>query len=143
MESVQDDGDMTFPEPDAFTKPKTEAPVVFSPSFGDDSGGLGGLPDLDAMSAAFSSGAPSDEPRQAAASWQADVPAFDLGGGSSPLDLGDSLGDSALEMPQEFQPQETGDLEKVRTTGNKPQPLEGDFNPQQLAQGIRTVLSKE
>jgi len=27
--------------------------------------------------------------------------------------------------------------------GNKPQPLQGDFNPQELAQGIRTVLSKD
>jgi len=27
--------------------------------------------------------------------------------------------------------------------GNKPQPLQGDFNPQELAQGLRTVLSKD
>jgi hypothetical protein len=27
--------------------------------------------------------------------------------------------------------------------GNKPQPLKGDFDPKELAQGIRTVLSKE
>jgi len=27
--------------------------------------------------------------------------------------------------------------------GNKPQPLEGDFDPQELAQGIRTVLNKD
>jgi hypothetical protein len=27
--------------------------------------------------------------------------------------------------------------------GNKPQPMEGDFDPQELAQGIRTVLNKD
>jgi len=27
--------------------------------------------------------------------------------------------------------------------GNKPQPLEGDFDPQEIAQGIRTVLNKD
>jgi len=27
--------------------------------------------------------------------------------------------------------------------GNKAQPMEGDFDPQELAQGIRTVLNKD
>jgi hypothetical protein len=30
-----------------------------------------------------------------------------------------------------------------KTTGNKAQPLKGDFNPRELAAGIRTVLNKD
>ena len=77
---------------------------VFTPSFGDDSDGLGGLPDLDAMAGAFFSG---DE------------------GNSGPV--------------SSFEP--SGPVRDPR--GNKPETLKGDFNPKELAEGIRTVLSKE
>jgi hypothetical protein len=30
-----------------------------------------------------------------------------------------------------------------KTTGNKPQPFEGDYNPKEIAAGIRTVLEKD
>jgi hypothetical protein len=34
-------------------------------------------------------------------------------------------------------------LPERRPSGNKAQPLKGDFNPKELAAGIRTVLNKE
>ena len=77
---------------------------VFTPSFGDDSAGLGGLPDLDAMAGSFLSGSEGNP------------------------DLASSL-ESAGPVRDSM--------------GNKPQPLKGDFNPKELAQGIRTVLNKE
>jgi len=98
-----------FQDASVFGKAPAEKPA-FTPSFGDDSEGLGGLPDLDAMSTAFSSG---------------------FGGGSS---FGGSSGSASFE---EVEPAQT------RNTGNKPQPLEGDFSPKELAKGISTVLSKE
>jgi hypothetical protein len=81
----------------------------FTPSLGDDSEGLGGLPDLDSMAGAFSSG-------------------------------GFALETAA---PAQAQSLEAEEPEKKYNKGNKPQPLEGDFNPQELAQGIRTVLSRD
>jgi len=83
----------------------------FTPSFGDDSDGLGGLPDLDIMASAFSSG---------------------FGAESAPV--------QAQPQPSPFD----DDVEQASyNTGNKPQPLQGDFNPKELAMGIRTVLSKD
>jgi len=92
---------------------ETAAPYkpVFTPSFGDDSGGLGGLPDLDAMAMAFS---PNFSGEQAQAQPQS-------------------------QHPNSFEEQEP----VVYNKGNKAQPMKGDFNPKELAQGIRTVLSKE
>jgi len=84
---------------------------VFTPSFGDDSGGLGGLPDLDAMAMAFSSNF-GGEPAQA---------------------------QPQSQHPNSFEEQEP----VVYNKGNKAQPMKGDFNPKELAQGIRTVLNKE
>jgi hypothetical protein len=82
---------------------------VFTPSFVDDAGGLGGLPDLDAMATAFES--------------------F---GGS----IGYSGGSSASSDFEE----KTSSSHYV---GNKPEPMKGDFDPQEIAQGIRTMLSKD
>ena len=55
-------------------------------------------------------------------------------------ELGDSFGNSS----------ENGDsaaaaesLPERKTTGNKPTPFEGDFNPKEIAAGIRTVLEKD
>ena len=96
------------------------AKPAFTPSFEDDSGGLGGLPDLDAMAMAFS-------PMGGGSAFTG----FN-GGGNTP-----SGGNSA---PASF-----GAEEPVRSryVGNKPQQLEGDFNPKELAEGIRTVLKKD
>jgi len=104
-----------------------EGRPVFTPSFVDDAGGLGGLPDLDAMATAFSSGE-------------------SFGGGSSPIGHGGGSkkassgfgGDSYAS--NDF---EESDSHVSNNAGNKPQPLKGDFDPQEIAQGIRTMLSKE
>ena len=37
----------------------------------------------------------------------------------------------------------TETLPERKTTGNKPTPFEGDFNPKEIAAGIRTVLEKD
>jgi len=82
---------------------KSRAAPVFTPSFGNDDKGLGGLPDLDALAGAFLG---SDE-------GTAPLPSVEPGGPArSPL-------------------------------GNKAQPLKGDFNPKELAEGLRTILIKE
>jgi len=105
----QDTASSSFEEPSQET-PKDDKPV-FTPSFGDDSGGLGGLPDLDSMAMAF--------------------------GG---VEARSSSGGSSFGGAEEA---ESGDTESARNTGNKPQPLKGDFNPKELANGIRTVLKKD
>jgi len=85
----------------------------FTPSIGDDSG-LGGLPDLDMMAMAFSN---LSGPSPSAASSPSD-------GSAGPAE--------EAEAP-----------DRGQYKGNKPQPLKGDFDPQTLAEGIRTVLSKD
>lgn len=83
---------------------------AFNPSFGDGLGGLGGLPDLDSMAMAFSSGFDTAESAVH----------------SSPHEEADT------DFQHERHPQ-----------GNKPQTLQGDFNAEDLAKGIRTILSKD
>jgi hypothetical protein len=101
--------DIEFPDmptPEAMTAAAAKASPArsaFAPSFGDDSTGLGGLPDLDSMALAFSGGSPEDT--------------------------------------EPVQQQEVSS--RNRPTGNKAQPMQGDFNPKELAEGIRTVLSKD
>lgn len=105
----------------AFDSAPAEKPV-FTPSFGDDSE-LGGLPDLDMMARAFSSGY-SAAPAPAAA--------------PSPRVVATEMSEPSFTSP-------VGELEsdKPRYTGNKPQSLKGDFNPKELAEGLRSVLAKE
>jgi hypothetical protein len=99
---------------------------VFTPSFVGDAGDLGGLPDLDAMSMAFSSMGEFPED-------------------SSPVSGGSKGASSGLGANTSF----LNDIEEADSTssryntGNKPQPLKGDFNPEELAKGIRTVLNKD
>lgn len=90
--------------------PKSAPPEKpeFTPIFEDDSAGLGGLPDLDMMARAFSSGY-GGEPEPAA-----QQPQFE-----------------EVEQPARY------------NKGNKPQMLQGDFNPKELAEGLRTILSKD
>ena len=106
------------------TRPSASAPPekqVFTPSFGDNSD-LGGLADLDAMATAFSG---VGEPRPTAAPAPSPGPAM-----AEPID--DHLFD------------ETAPIAKPASrSANKSQQLEGNFNPKELAQGIRTALAKE
>jgi hypothetical protein len=81
----------------------------FSVSFGDDSTGLGGLPDLASMASIFSSGSSS----------------------SSSLSTSSSSTESF------------GQAETAMPSKNKGTPLKGDFNPKEMAEGLRTVLSKD
>jgi hypothetical protein len=102
-----------FQDMSTFEKNTAEKPS-FTPSFGEDAG-LGGLPDLDAMAMAFSST-----------------------GGSFSFSGSPSFGSSAPAAPAE-----DSEPAPSRYAGNKPQTLQGDFNPKELAEGIRTVLSKD
>jgi len=110
-------GSAGFSETSDFEKPEASKSAAFqpqfTPSFGDDSG-LGGLPDLDMMAMAFSSNY-SGTPISSAPSAPSAAPAM---------------------RPAEDEP------DRSQYKGNKAQPLQGDFDPQSMAQGIRTVLSK-
>jgi len=120
-----DFGDISFAEPaaakpDSFSETSSfeaEKPQAFQPQFassiGDDSE-LGGLPDLDMMAMAFSNFSGSPGDVSASAS---------------------SMG--PISSADESEP------DRSQYKGNKPQALEGDFQPQAIAQGIRTVLSKD
>jgi len=108
-----------FDEPQGRAHSETVDRPVFTPSLGDESEGLGGLPDLDAMAMAFGgSSAPS--------------------GTSSSFYSGE---EESAPMMMDFSEPESPSSQ--HSTGNKAQPLSGDFNPKDLAEGIRTVLSKE
>ena len=100
-------------------------PQVFTPSFGNDEG-LGGLPDLDVMAMAFS--ATTGEGAKVP-----DAPAV-----SAPAE---NYFYGASEMPTEKQEESMPDRSQYK--GNKSQAMEGDFDAKQIAQGIRTVLSKD
>ncbi|MCL2809580.1 MAG: hypothetical protein FWD24_05895 [Treponema sp.] len=118
-------------------KPAAGKPEVFqpqfTPSFGDDSG-LGGLPDLDMMARAFSTAysGPS-APVQAASTVLPPEPSESMGfTATSPVSS-----TSSFYMTAEPEP------DRSNYMGNKPQQLEGDFNPKDLAKGISTILSKD
>jgi hypothetical protein len=119
VQGIQEMDSFNFPEAALFEKPKEEMPV-FTPSFGDDSTGLGGLPDLETMALAFSGG----------------------GSGFSGPAAGPTAGSSAGSSIASPLPIEDIDSSSYYK-GNKSQQLEGDFNPKALAEGIRTVLSKD
>jgi len=135
--STEDFGDVSFDEPEV-GKPGSlgEAAVSdksgsekqqafqpqFTPSIGGDDSGLGGLPDLDMMAMAFSNfSGPQD--------------------GDDPSST--SLTPSAPSAGSAANPVDDSEPDRGQYKGNKPQPLKGDFNPQALAEGIRTVLSKD
>ena len=107
------------------TPPPAEKHQTFQPQFtpqiGDDDG-LGGLPDLDMMAMAFTNFSDSQNSMAAPASTPASTPTPSMGSASS-------ADDSSPDRSQ--------------YKGNKPQALQGDFQPQAIAQGIRTVLSKD
>jgi len=124
------------------TPPITAAAEMaqFSPSFGDESG-LGGLPDLDMMAKAFSFGGDS----RPAPSWPGPAEAAVK---SSPT--ASSAQSAAQPAPVVSAPSFVPSIpvfenvveEQPRYVGNKPQPLEGDFDPKDLAKGISTILNK-
>jgi len=104
-------------------KPAAEMPL-FTPSFGDDSG-LEGLPDLDMMARAFSSTSGGSSSAQV----MAPMPSMPVVSSAA----------SAVSMFHD----DGMDFDRNRNTGNKPQPLKGDFNPRELAKGISTILNKD
>jgi len=123
VQSFPDQSDFDLQETDVFEEPQVEKPLVekpvFTPSFGDDIG-VGGLPDLEMFAMAFSSGGEPRQPLQSMAS---------AGGISVPDQIEDDF--------EPVQPQPS------RYVAGKPMSLKGDFNPQELAKGISTVLSKD
>jgi hypothetical protein len=76
---------------------------------------LGDLPDLDAMAGSFLGPAATEGDNTGSGEGLADISSFP---------------DEAPRPP-------------ARKAGNKSQPLKGDFNPQELAAGIRTVLNND
>lgn len=97
----------------------------FTPSI-NDSDDLGALPDLGAMAMAFSS---DSEPDYSAA--------FGKGNESAGSPSGGIL--EAMEVPS-FNEAEAAPQYKKR---GEPKPLNGDFAPKELAEGIRTILTME
>jgi hypothetical protein len=105
---------------------------AFTPSFGNEDEGLGGLPDLDMMARAFSSAyssQPAFIPVQGSSGSQA----------SSLPSLPSMPDNTPMEAPAAIE--EAG--QQARYKGNRPEPLKGDFNPKELAEGLRAVLNKE
>jgi len=98
---------------EAETKSAPVSGPAFTPSFGDDSGD--GL-----------GGLPDLDSMATAFSGSFDVEDSSPAPGQAP-------------PPQSFEEGDSGQYNK----GNKPQPLKGDFNPKELAEGIRTVLIKD
>ncbi len=92
--------------------------VGFTPSFGSDSDDLGALPDLGALATAFSSSA---EPQDSTA----------LGSITGGLEELESMPSFGAAEPAPYQKK------------NTPKPLKGDFDPKELADGIRTILNTE
>ena len=103
----------------------------FTPSFGDDME-LSGLPDLDVMARAFSGASAGGPPIEAAAGG--------FGAGMSDLpSLEPASGITSSASPV-FEAEE---MERRTMSSNKAQPMQGDWDAKGLAEGIRTVLSKE
>ena len=121
-DAAEDQEDIRFNDPMPSETVSFKKPV-FTPSFVDGSDGLEGLPDLGSMAMAFSTEGESS------------------GSGSMPFGFGEDLsfGD---DVAPERQPINEGARTQYRK-GNKPQSLQGDFNPKDLAEGIRTVLSMD
>ena len=63
------------------------------------------------------------------------------GSSSNKSSLWDSLSLSASDI--DISQKEEALPERKITSGNKPQKMEGDFNPKEIAAGIRTVLEKD
>ncbi|GHV95126.1 hypothetical protein AGMMS50293_14460 [Spirochaetia bacterium] len=112
----QNQDDAGFPNVSAFDDgpdPAESAPAAAFVPSFGGSDGLGGLPDLDAMAGAFLTNAGEE---------------------SAPL---------AAAMPTPVAAASPAAEPERGYAGNKPQPLKGDFNPKELAEGLRTVLSKD
>jgi len=113
---------------------QTVSEPQFTPSFGDDDSGLGGLPDLDMMARAFSSAYSGSQTVAAPVSAPPPAPFMD-----SPA-VSDTFIPTLASAPDTF-----GSDSRPQSTyrGNKPEPLKGDFNPKELAEGLRAVLNKD
>ena len=102
-----------------------QSAAAFTPAFGSDEG-LGGLPDLDALAGAFLTNA-GDEARPS--------PLSGAGQGPAPA--------VAAAVSQAAPVQAAAEPPQRKSTSGKPTPLQGDFNPKDLAEGIRTILNKD
>jgi hypothetical protein len=82
------------------------------------------------------------EPASDSGGFSMNFDSFTMGGGLVGLEpFGDSFsltGDSGRTSKEEAAP-----LPERKVTGNKPMTLEGDFNPKDIAAGIRTVLETD
>jgi hypothetical protein len=123
-QSTANFGKMSFQDSASSETAPFEMPV-FTPSFGDDSEDLGGLPDLGSMAMSFGGG--SKESLHTA-----DTTSFGQGGGSA-------FGGDSFSAPISFNEAEL--MQPNR--GNKTHTLPGDFDAKGLAEGIRTVLSRD
>ena len=103
----------------------------FTPSFGDNMG-LNSLPDLDMMAKAFSSPSAGGAVNAGSFTESAGMPLMDL----PSLEPAGITSSSSPVF-------EFGDVEQSRNTGNKPQAMNSEWDAKGLAEGIRTVLSKE
>jgi len=131
-EDIPDDENIDFQDmfQDAGGYEKSpEEKLAFTPRFADDSGELGDLPDLDAMAMAFSSGGSLPDGFSGSSK------------GSSSGFSGFSSASDDIEEASSFPSSSTAASSPY--VGNKPQPLKGDFNPKEIAEGIRTILSKD
>ncbi|MCL2276931.1 MAG: hypothetical protein FWC21_03445 [Treponema sp.] len=117
----------------AFGKTPAFEKAQFTPDFGEDDSELGGLPDLDMMARAFSSAPGSPVPMQQAPSTPSSSVTEFI---PTPVP-----GNGAFSQTAGVFSTEDMDAKK-RNVGNKPQTLQGDFDPKQMAQGISTILSK-
>jgi len=120
--SPQDTGGGNFQDTSVFNKSPADR-QSFTPSFSDDDSGLGGLPDLDMMAMAFSSGYSPVLPSPAAASASSASPA--------------SFAAAPVMSFDDAEERKSG------SAGSKPETLQGDFDPKELARGISTILNKD
>ena len=118
-------GAPVFLEPEEKASESSVPQQVFTPSFGDDEG-LGGLPDLDAFTLAFSGGS-------GVSSGTLDRAAIQ----ESPAQFFPGL-EPAVHVQQ---PEEEPD--RTQYKGNKSQTLEGNFDAKEIAKGLRTLISKD
>ena len=109
---------------------------VFTPMFGGDSEGLTGLPDLDSMAMAFSSGGESSF-RSGGNSGGSS------GAGSEPAMAYSPDADSESESLQMQSFDDVGKAPVKSKNKGDGSALQGDFSPQEIALGIRTVLDKD
>ena len=110
--------------------------------------GFSGLKDMAGLSAGMPAGpAGMDQTGKNEYNGLGNIPAPDSGGGFDVLPDLESLAGafmpSAGNKEEEIQDYPGIDAPKRPVSGNKPQKMDADFHPKELAAGIRTILKKE